>query len=528
VIYDQRGTGRSGLLRCPRLENANILQAGDEAADCAKRLGRRRAFYTSRDTADDVEALRKRLGVAKVSLYGVSYGTRSALSYALRYPARVDRLVLDSVVEPDGVDSLYRSTLAAVPRVLRALCRGACGSFTQDPVGDVRALVAQMGGGTLQGTRVDFRGRRRPAAIGSFDLLSVLVTGDFDPALRAAFPGSVRAAREGDLAPLLRLAHRATALEGGPFDPRSLSAALYAATSCEELELPWKRAAPFGDRPRQARATVEAIPESVFAPFDRSTALGSDFLELCERWPEARRAPVPGPGPLPDVPTLIINGADDLRTPVESARAVAALLPRSRLLVLPGVGHSALSVDPTGCAARAYTRFLNGGGRLPRHCRGVPRVTPGQKPPRRLGEVSPVSGVAGIRGRAVAAVGLTLQDVAQSTPFDPFTGDGSQVEGGGLRAGSYSLSFNTQLRLRGTSYVPGLRLFGKLAGFRQRRQRGTVRVDGPKGIDGVLRLRGRRFSGRVAGRRVSGAFGRSSASPARAAAVRPHPVALPR
>ncbi|MBA3306982.1 MAG: alpha/beta fold hydrolase [Thermoleophilaceae bacterium] len=527
VIYDQRGTGRSGLLRCPRLERINILHAGDEAADCAKRLGPRRAFYTSRDTAGDVEALRKRLRVDKVSLYGVSYGTRSALSYALRHPNRVDRLVLDSVVEPDGVDALYRSTFAAVGRVLRTLCRRACDSFTEDPVDDVRALVAQMAGGTLRGTWVDARGRRHPAAIGGFDVLSVLVTGDFDPALRAAFPGAVRAAREGDLAPLIRLGQRANALEGGPFDPRALSSALYAATTCEEAELPWERGAPFGDRRRQGRATVEAIPGPVFTPFDRSTALGSDFVELCGRWPEARSAPVPGPGPLPDVPTLIINGADDLRTPVESARAVAAMLPRSRLLVLPGIGHSALSVDPTGCAARAYARFLNG-GRPPARCRGVRRVTPEQPPPTRLRDVAPAPGVPGIRGRAAAAVGLTLRDVAESSLIDPFTGDDSRVEGGGLRAGSYSLALDGLLELRGTSYVSGVRIDGTVTRFGERRQSGKVRIDGPEGIDGVVRLRGRRFSGRVAGRQVSGVFRRSPASPARAATVRPHPVALPR
>lgn len=528
VIYDQRGTGESGLLRCPRLEKANILHAGDEAADCAKRLGQRRAFYTSRDTADDVEALRKRLGVRKLSLYGVSYGTRSALSYALRYPRRVDRMVLDSVVEADGVDTLYRSTLAAVPRVLAALCRKACDSFTDDPVDDVRALVARMRGGRLRGTRVDSRGRRRTASISSFDVLSVLISGDFDPSLRALFPGAVRSAREGDLTPLLRLAHRAIALEGGPFDPRSLSSALYAATICEEADLPWARAAPFFDRPGQARVTVGRIPESVFTPFDRSTALGSDFLELCARWPEAAVPPVPGPGPLPDVPTLIINGADDLRTPVESARAVAATLPRSRLLVLPGIGHSALSVDPTGCAARAYTAFLNRVGRVPERCRGVRRATPTQPPPRRLSGVSPASGGGGVPGRLVAAVGLTLDDVRISSQFDPFTGDGSQVEGGGLRAGTYSLGLDSLLRLRGISYVPGVRLHGEIARFGQRGQRGAVRVEGPNGAGGLLRLRGRRFSGQLGGRRLSGSFGASRASPARAAATRQHPVALPR
>ena len=40
VVFDQRGTGRSGLLRCRRLERANLLAAGDAAADCARGLAR--------------------------------------------------------------------------------------------------------------------------------------------------------------------------------------------------------------------------------------------------------------------------------------------------------------------------------------------------------------------------------------------------------------------------------------------------------------------------------------------------------
>ena len=126
MIYDQRGSGRSGLLRCRALERSNLLHAGDAAAACARRLGPRRAFYTSRDTADDIDALREQLGAEQVALYGTSYGTKVALAYALRYPARVDRLVLDSVAEVDGPSPFYLDSFEAVPRALRALCRGHC------------------------------------------------------------------------------------------------------------------------------------------------------------------------------------------------------------------------------------------------------------------------------------------------------------------------------------------------------------------------------------------------------------------
>ena len=53
-----------------------------------------------------------------------SYGVKVALGYALTYPANVERLALDSVVEPNGPDALYFDTLSAVPRVPRSLTPG--------------------------------------------------------------------------------------------------------------------------------------------------------------------------------------------------------------------------------------------------------------------------------------------------------------------------------------------------------------------------------------------------------------------
>ena len=63
VAFDGRGTGRSGLLRCPELERASLTDAGAEAAACARRLGPRRAFYRTSDSVEDIEAVRAALGV---------------------------------------------------------------------------------------------------------------------------------------------------------------------------------------------------------------------------------------------------------------------------------------------------------------------------------------------------------------------------------------------------------------------------------------------------------------------------------
>jgi hypothetical protein len=58
------------------------------AARCAERLGARRGFHRTVDIVEDLEAVREALGVERISLIGVSYGTLVAQSYAARYPAR--------------------------------------------------------------------------------------------------------------------------------------------------------------------------------------------------------------------------------------------------------------------------------------------------------------------------------------------------------------------------------------------------------------------------------------------------------
>src|SRR5918997_321009 len=146
IVFDQRGTGRSGLLRCRALERSNLLNAGEAAGLCARGLGARRHHYTTRDSVEDIEALRLSLGLDRITLYGTSYGVKVALGYALTYPANVERLVLDSVLEVDGPDPFYRPTLEAIQRVLRAVCRRTCASFTADPLADIARLVRRIGG----------------------------------------------------------------------------------------------------------------------------------------------------------------------------------------------------------------------------------------------------------------------------------------------------------------------------------------------------------------------------------------------
>ncbi|MEA2455557.1 MAG: hypothetical protein QOI45_1819 [Thermoleophilaceae bacterium] len=521
IVFDQRGTGRSGLLRCRALERSSLFDAGAAAGVCARRLGARAHHYTSRESVEDIEALRVSLGLDKIALYGTSYGVKVALGYALTYPAHVERLVLDSVLEPDGPDPFYRPTLEALPRVLSSLCRTGCRSFTSDPLADLARLVRQIGARGLRGSVVDSRGRRRPARVTRGELFLMLISGDFDPGLRAAFPGAVRAALDGDKAQLLRLGRRSFSVEGEPPPPRLLSTALFTATTCEETRFPWARTTPSdpAERRRQAEATAALLPDSAFLPFDRPSLLDNDILQLCDRWPVLPAEPVFGPGPLPDVPVLLLEGEEDLRTPVESAQRVAAAFPQAKLVVAPATGHSALGSDASGCTERAFARFFRDQP-VSTTCRRQPREFPPlPPPPTALRQVPPAAGVGGARGRAVTALALTLRDVGE----DALTGlildnrDPDLARGGGLRGGHYRIDGHNALHLSDVVFVPGVRVSGTVRRFGSRRQQGRVRLSGL--LTGPLSLRGRTVSGRLGGKEVHATLSARAAATGLAAAA---------
>ena len=183
VTFDQRGTGRSGTLRCPTLEGLGerLVNVAGAAADCAETIGPRRAFYTTRDSVEDLEAVRRAIGVDKVILYGVSYGTKLALAYAAAYPAHVERLLLDSSSAPTALIPLDGTPSARWRACWAHLCDRRCKAFTQDPAADLSALVSRMGSGLLRGPVVRDDGAIQPARLGRIRLMDLLFAGDFDP-----------------------------------------------------------------------------------------------------------------------------------------------------------------------------------------------------------------------------------------------------------------------------------------------------------------------------------------------------------
>ncbi|HEX3517574.1 MAG TPA: alpha/beta fold hydrolase [Solirubrobacteraceae bacterium] len=513
LVFDQRGTGASGPLNCAALSTSPSvhLDLQEVATHCASELGLARGDYTTSESVADIEALRQAGGYEKLVLYGTSYGTKVALDYAERYPQNVEALVLDSTETPGGPEAFRVSTFKAMAPVLNELCsHGACNGVSSNPVADVAHLVARLSTHPLSGVVYAPDGKPVRISMSSVGLYKLLLGGDLDPALRAEVPAAVHAALGNDPGPLLRLEVLAISAPNPSTPPEEPSGevdeALFVATTCEETQFPWQRVAPVGVRETEAEAALKTIPSSAFYPFNPESGLLDETIPLCVSWPDAAPAP-PAEASLPNVPTLILSGGQDLRTPTENAQAVAKLIPDAQVLVVPYTGHSVIGSDLTTCAHTALVAFF-AGTPVSACSAGKNLFPPTPLPPRSLSFIAPTHGVQGAPGRTLTAAVDSIRDLERSIVLVGI-GSGSIPVGarfGGLRGGDARVTKSTVV-LSHYSYVPGVQLSGTISINLLLKSKGpsaTVGVTGSSAAAGQVRIStAHRFSGVLGGRGFS-------------------------
>jgi pimeloyl-ACP methyl ester carboxylesterase len=305
---------------------ASALQA------CAQSLGNNRRFYATDDVVADLDDLRAALGVAKVTIFAVSYGTFVAQQYALAHPGHTRAMVLDSVVPYDLDDPLQVGVMQATRRVLTAACRAA--NCPGDPVADLAAVVARTGDG-----------------VALFE--AIVATSRTDPTYEDLL-AALHAARLGDRSKLERFLD--SYRHAPPTATEVFSNATHAAASCRDQVFPWGRSsAPLRARPGALRRAADAHPAGDYTPFDRATATGTSTVRECLPWPPVTAAAIRRPARLPRVATLLLAGGRDLSTPLEYAQALQEHASGARLVVVPDAGHVVTSREGKGRAAvRAF------------------------------------------------------------------------------------------------------------------------------------------------------------------------------
>ncbi|MBN1309863.1 MAG: alpha/beta fold hydrolase, partial [Anaerolineae bacterium] len=126
VFFDQRGVGLSSPLTCPTAlaayygnpseddtegeEGYDTPEEQEEVTsstktfveDCVEEMGvppEDLRFYNTQQVAEDIEDFREAVGDEQFYLYGVSYGTIVAQTYAAAHPDRLAGLILDGTVD---------------------------------------------------------------------------------------------------------------------------------------------------------------------------------------------------------------------------------------------------------------------------------------------------------------------------------------------------------------------------------------------------------------------------------------------
>lgn len=369
LLVDPRGTGASEPVPCgvTDAEYRFGTRAQQRAAveRCARNLGPKAAGYTSAATADDIDAIRDRLGVRKLSLYGLSYGTYLMPVYASRHPEHVRDIVLSGAF-PLALDPLARPSAQAVSSNLRRVCERsvpvACDG--EQAVKDLATTAARLRAEPLTvpvttGHGVyEKRFTEDKLANLAFEAASSQVGSEpGEPSLLGRLPHALDRFVKGDTGPLRKLVQE----EGSTGS--TVDQAPYIAVTCNDYRKAWSKDAPPSVRWRQYDAALAAVRPGEHGAFSAKgfTEGTTDAGDVCIGWP---REHTPDPQPtkprLPDVPVLVLSGDLDANTPDASGKKAAGQFRDSRFFSVRNMGHVP-ELEPSLCAAGVSSHFIRTG-----------------------------------------------------------------------------------------------------------------------------------------------------------------------
>ena len=365
IIFDQRGTGYSTpALKCPELRELDIALLDEvlpataltalqlEALGlCRSRLvgeGADLDNYNSEANAADVADLRIALGIEEWNLFGVSYGTRLALTTMRDHPEGIRSVILDSTV-PLQID-LISETPAAVDRSFEALF-SACSS---DPACSASFPALEQG---LVGLRdqlndmpadiviTDFlTAASYPALLTGDEVMSLIFESLYSESLIPELPNTIADGTRGELAGLERLASLFFTTD--PF----LSLGMHLAVQCNE-EYTFSSAA-------EVEASVAEYPYA--APLYPDVA--GEF-DMCELWDAGSADPIEDLAVSTDIPALVLAGQFDPITPPRYGTIAAATMSASFFFEFPGLAHGVATA--ADCPLGITLAFLDAPGTEP-------------------------------------------------------------------------------------------------------------------------------------------------------------------
>jgi len=368
ILFDQRGVGMTEpRIDCAELEAlelpslslgndhrqvaAQSLRATEACLARLQKAGYDPAAYTTEASAEDLHAIFAGLRIPRWNIYGLSYGSRLALTYMRLHPADIRTAILDSVYPPQVhflEDDAWRTERAF--QLLFDACKADadCRQWYPDLAARLPALVSRLNEKPLQMRHAD--------PDGGPDLLFPL-TGEtllthlfFNlynrddiervPQIIDIFDRNLTRSIAGETSLLLEELH----------DRPDWGDAMAMTIDCRED-------VPFNDLAK-VRANYAA------SPLLRSFA-DVDPAPDCAGWVQAPPVAAMARPIESAVPSLVLAGSNDPVTPPSYARLAASHLSHAFYTEFPATGHDVLGNSI--CAGQLAEVFLDRPDQQPTH-----------------------------------------------------------------------------------------------------------------------------------------------------------------
>lgn len=379
VFFDQRGMGLSGGLTCPRATAPYYLANLD--ADTPKHIAKQKRaaqkyaikcdaesghsdllpYLGTAQAIEDLEAFRAAMGDDKFWLYGESYATQYAQTYAHAHGEHLAGMILDGTVDLtlDGIPYYAQAAQSFNDTLVATLDKCAAtpeclADFGGAPLSKYDALVSELSKGVEKVTFPLGNGKwvKRPFGLGNLEFNGVSAM--YGLSGRMLFTRALAAyARDGDLIPMLRLLYSNAVVNPMNLKPvvdPSWSDAAYYDVECQDYGY---FAGTSDARADQFIAEANPIVQSGIR---LASVIYGDFP--CVYWRDSAQAVSRPPHwDAHGIPTLVLNALLDPITPIGSARAVYAHLDDGYLVTQRGGPHVIFGRG-YGCIDNLVTDFL--------------------------------------------------------------------------------------------------------------------------------------------------------------------------
>ncbi len=339
IAFDQRGTGASNdMPKCTssqKLEGAKNISDAQYIKKHQDALRECLAFwkekdidihgYTTPENVKDLEALRKHLGVRKLTLWGISYGSHLSLAAIKKMDDRIDKVVIASAEGLDQTIKLPARTDDYFERVQAAIAtQPKTKAAWTDVKSTMRRVHAKLEEAPIaiqvkqkDGTTYDYLWQRRDMQQAASATIS-------DPVPLSLLLHLYDSLDKGDTKILNAVAPFVVdATEEISFHPMSVLMDIASGTGTERRGL-------IAEQAKNSLLATYLNQPVELEDVDRSLVLDDDF----------RTAPIS------DVPLLLLSGTLDGRTYIESQREAVTGLSALQTVAIHNVGHNLFMASP--------------------------------------------------------------------------------------------------------------------------------------------------------------------------------------